>query len=280
MTRYLKERGESAGGGAFGRGVEVFLVNCLRADGTSSPEEVARSVGSVRRRAPRAQIIALLDETDADAVRAARRAGATSFVGSREASNEEAVSWRVLESSPAVAVAGSSGGALTARRVRPGKTASATRRAAEPSRRDVDAARAAVDASVAALPSPAARLAGAAELAEVDAPALRHPGSGRFDAKRIASELGIPVARLARVVGISQQGLSAKPDSPRAQDGLLPIARVLAALDELLPAEQRRMWLNTPRDRFGGETPLALIQRGEAAALARAIEGALEGEPG
>jgi hypothetical protein len=61
---------------------------------------------------------------------------------------------------------------------------------------------------------------------------------------------------------------------------LLPIARVLAALDELLPAEQRRMWLNTPRERFSGETPLTLIERGEAAALARAIEGALEGEPG
>jgi hypothetical protein len=92
----------------------VYLVNCLRTDGTSSPEEVARSVGNLRRKVPLVPIIVLLDETDIEAVRAARRAGATSFIGPRETYNEEAVSWRVFESRPAGAASEPSGGTLAA----------------------------------------------------------------------------------------------------------------------------------------------------------------------
>jgi hypothetical protein len=237
------------------RGQEVYLLNCLRPDGTSSPRDVTRMVSGVRDRVPDASIITLIDETDSAALRAARHAGATDFLGRHEAGNEEAVSWRVLE------VRGT---------VQPSP---------RPSDAEVAAARARVDEAVAKLPSPAARQERVDSMC-VDAPRLRDPRSGRFDAKRIAAALGISRARLARGVGVSQQALSAKPDSPRAQAGLLPVARVLAGLDELLPADQQRMWLNTPRESFSGSTPLAWMEQGNAAAVARTVEAALEGDPG
>ena len=74
--------------------------------------------------------------------------------------------------------------------------------------------------------------------------------------------------------------LSARPDSLRAQVPLLQIARVLAALNAILPRGQHAMWLRTPRARFGGEAPLAMLLDGRAEALARELEGAVEGLPG
>lgn len=246
---------------------DVYVVNCLREDGTSSPTDVARAVGSIHARVPNASIVALIDETNPSALRAAREAGATSFLGASEAWNAEAVSWRLGGLRPVEAAPASP---------RP----HAPRKGTRPSPREVADAVAAVNASVSALPSPAERLARAAEWVRVDAPTLRDPESGRFDAKRIAAALGISLARLAPAAGVSQQALSAKPDSPRAQAGLQSVARVLAALDELLPSEQQRMWLNMPRAQFDGATPLALIEQGQAESLARAVQAALEGDPG
>lgn len=244
---------------------DLYLVNCLREDGTSLPTEVARAVFAVRLRSTGVPIIALVDETDAEALRAAREAGATSFIGAGEAQNEEAVSWRVSESTP------------RAPRI---IEEPAPADSAKPSPREIAAAIAAVNTSLSVLSTPAARLARAAGWVRVDAPHLRDAESGRFNAKWIAAALGISLARLAPAAGATQQALSTKPDSAKAQAGLAAVARVLAALDELLPEEQRRMWLNTPHARFGGRTPLALIEAGDAEALARAVEAALEGDPG
>jgi hypothetical protein len=58
---------------------------------------VARAVGGIRARRPAASIVVLIDETDPAALRAARDAGATSFIGAHEAGNAEAVSWRLLQ---------------------------------------------------------------------------------------------------------------------------------------------------------------------------------------
>lgn len=244
---------------------DLYLVNCLHEDGTSPPAEVARAVFAVRRQSTGVPIVALIDETNADALRAAREAGATSFIGAGEAENEEAVSWRVSGWTPRVPQI-----------IEEPPPADPAR----PSPREIAAAIAAVNTSVSLLPTPAARLARAAGWVRVDAPHLRDAESGRFNAKRIAAALGISLARLAPATGATQQALSTKPDSAKAQAGLASVARVLAALDELLPAEQRRMWLNTPHARFGGRTPLTLIEAGDAEALARAVEAALEGDPG
>jgi hypothetical protein len=248
-------------------GAELYLVNALGPDGTTRPDRVSRLVRSIRGRSSRAAIVVVLDESNPAALRAAREAGATSYLGAREAGNDEAIHWRVSD-----VVADSQ--RPSAPQSLPPATVTAL---AAPSDAEVEAARAAIDSALGGLPSPAERLARAAEWISVDAPSLRDPGSGRLDAGRIAAVLGVPVSRLARAVGVTQQALSARPDSPKAQSGLQPIARVIAALEEFLPPEHVQMWANTPLQRLGGETPLEMILDGRAEVLARGIERALDG---
>lgn len=250
---------------------ELYLVNALGANGKTEPRLVARMVRSVRGRSPHAPIVVVLDETNPDALRAAREAGATEYLGAREAANDEAIRWRVGDAvrdsrKPAPLVAGES--LLPRARVTP---------RAAPSHAEVAAARAAAERAVDDLPTPAERIVRASELIEVDAPALRDWKTGRLDAGRIAAALGVPVSRLAAVAGVTQQALSRRPDSPGAQAGLQPVARVISALGELLPAGHTQMWLNTPLRKLGGESPLAMILGGRADELARVMERALDG---
>jgi len=247
-------------------GAELYLVNALGRDGTTRPDRVARLVRSIRGRSSRAAIVVVLDESNPAALRAAREAGATSYLGTREAGNDEAIHWRV--SDVVQRPEASAPEPISPPRVTP---------LAAPTDAEAAAARAAIESAMGGLPSPAERVARAAEWIRVDSPLLRHPGSGRLDARRIAAVLGVPVSRLAGAAGVSQQALSARPDSTKAQSGLQPIARAIAALEEFLPADHVQMWLNTPLQRLGGETPLAMIADGRAEVLARAIERALEG---
>jgi hypothetical protein len=257
--------------------VDLYLVNALGPDGKTQPRDMARLVQSIRGRSSRAAIVVVLDETDPAALRAARLAGATGYLGAREVGNDEAIRWRVsdiVQDSQRAAVIPAVPNAAAARKAIP--PARVTPLGA-PSDAEVAAARAAIREAVGDLPSPADRVARAAEWIRVDAPSLRDPSSGRLDARRIASVLGVPVSRLAGAAGVTQQALSARPDSPKAQAGLQPVARVIAALEEFLPAEHVQMWVNTPLQRLGGETPLAMIAGGRADVLARAIERALDG---
>jgi hypothetical protein len=250
---------------------ELYLVNALGPNGKTEPRLVARMVRSVRFRSPHAAIVVVLDESNPDALRAAREAGATEYLGAREAANDEAIRWRVWDAvrdsrKPAPLAPGES--LLPRARVTP---------RAAPADAEAAAARAAVERAVDDLPTPAERVVRASELVEVDAPALRDWKTGRLDAGRIAAALGVPVSRLAAVAGVTQQALSRRPDSPGAQAGLQPVARVIAALGELLPAGHTQMWLNTPLRKLGGETPLAMILGGRADKLARIMERALDG---
>jgi DNA-binding NarL/FixJ family response regulator len=261
--------------------VAVFVVSALKSDGTTDPAEVTREVREIRSREPHATIYVLLDERNPEAVRAARQSGATDYLGPVAAANQEAVEWRV-----------SGAGAGLPATPEPSDTHPVSRTArfsqtparlgpvsSRPSPAEVEAARERIEAGLARLPTRADAVARAAELVAISGPELRSPESGRLDAKRIAARLGVSVSRLAPAVRVSQQALSARPDSLRAQAGLLPVARVLAALDEVLPPGQVRMWLNAPQALLGGEVPLESMLRGGADALARRIEGALEGLP-
>jgi len=259
---------------------ELYLVNALRADGTTHPSRVAHLVRFVRDQFPDAPIVVVLDESNPAALRAARDAGATEYLGAREVANEEAIHWRVWD-----AVTESRRSILLPRENRrPGAEAelellppARVTPTEAPSDSEVTAAREAIKGMIDHLPTPAERIARATDWIRVDAPALRDPKSGRLDAARIGAMLGVPVSRLAAVAGVTQQALSARPASPKAQEGLRSIARVLAALEELLPEAHRQMWLNTPLQRLGGETPLTMILDGRADVLARTLERALEG---
>lgn len=239
---------------------QVYVVGALNDDGTTEAAEARRLVRSLRAQAPDAAIIVLLDDRDPEAVRAVRAAGASDFVGAAVAANPAALEWRISEALRDVRPAAGDTPGFT---VTPG---------AAPSAAEVAEARARA-AEAAALPS------SAPTTVTVDAPALRDPGTGRLDARRIARRLGVSVSRLAGVAGVTQQALSARPAAASAQAGLLPVARVLAALDELLAPAHVRMWLQAPHARLGGRTPLDAILAGEGERVARLVEGALEGLP-
>ena len=263
----------------------AYVVNALKPDGSTAPTEVREQVQSVREREPDAPVFVLLDEANAEAVQAARQAGATDFFSAAVAANPAAVEWRLdTMLTHAVVRRGIPSGAFLQR---PGRRMT-TRRApdplslgapTEPTTGEVTKALARVEAGLKRAQTPKQALARAAKLTTVAAPELCDERSGRFDAKRIAERLGVSVNRLAPATGVSQQALSKRPDSPRAQKGLAFIARVLAALDELHPAAGTKMWLNTPRSRLGDAAPLELILQGRADAVARMLERALEGIP-
>lgn len=251
----------------------VVVVNALGKEGSMAPSTVTKLVQTARAQQPGRNVIVVLDEESPEAVRAARVAGACEFLGRDEIDNEEAVYWRfrnaallsraapVLEKNP-----------TTPRPLTVRKSA----RLSEPALREADAA---VDAAVAALPTAEERRGRGTDLLEIVAPELRDPGSGRLDARRIAAAIGLSLAALARASGVSQQALSATPDSPGAQAGLLPIARLSEMLDEMFSPEHRRVWMQTPHSRFGGRSPAQAIEAGDAELVALSVESALEGHP-
>ena len=102
---------------------------------------------------------------------------------------------------------------------------------------------------------------------------LRAP-SGRLDATKIAKRLGVPIARLATLVGVSRQALSQTPDSSGTQAALDPIARMLHALDDSLDPDDEPKWLRASHPSLDGKSPLDMVMSGEADVVARMLESA------
>jgi hypothetical protein len=140
----------------------------------------------------------------------------------------------------------------------------------------IQAARERVRAALGGIPTAEERGRPLAELLGVSVPALR-AGSGRLDAKKIADHLGVPLARLSRIVPISRQALNETPDSVRVQGALDPLARILHVLGTVLPPEHVRAWLNAPHALLGGEAPIHAILDGRAEQVARMLEAARDG---
>lgn len=260
----------------------AYLVNAIEPDGSTSPAEVRKQIRRVREMEPSADVFVLLDEGNARAVRAAVQAGATDFLGAAAASNPAALEWRVFtllhrsrrrKAAVATTLGRRSGRLAPDLHLEVGAPV-------EPAENEVTDALARVEAGLKRVPTAANALRRAAKDVSVAAPELRDEASGRFDAKRIAERLGVSVNRLAQATSVSQQALSKQPTSPRAQKGLASIARVLAAVDELLPGDEAKMWLNTPHPRLDGASPVEVIVQGGGDKVARMIEGALEGIPG
>jgi hypothetical protein len=258
-------------------GRPAFVVNALGDRGKTAPAKLKNQILRVRRDDPDAPLVVLLDETDAEAVRAAREAGATEFFGRAAASNPVALEWRI---SSALERAWGTGPAAMRTRAKTSSRLGLTVGApTEPAPAEVRKALARVEAGLKRRASPEKALARAATLERVDLPELRDKQSGRLHANRVAERLGVSVNRLAPVAGVSQQALSKRPDSPRAQKGLAAVARVLAALDDLGLAKDAKMWLNAPHRGLADETPLAVMLQGRAEEVARMLERAVEAVP-
>jgi hypothetical protein len=79
---------------------------------------------------------------------------------------------------------------------------------------------------------------------------------------------------------VSVAGLHKSPRSVSVQPHLIPIARSLAILTQLLSSKESVLaWMNSPHPDLGGETPLTLILQGKAQVVADLLEAALAGQP-
>lgn len=115
---------------------------------------------------------------------------------------------------------------------------------------------------------------------ELPLPELRNARYGRIDAQAVADYLGIPLKRLAAAVGMKYAGLHKTPDSPRAQEALRPIVRVLELANRAFGGGDRvRRWLNRPLHELEDDAPLAVMLAGEADAVETLLENALNGIP-
>jgi DNA-binding response OmpR family regulator len=111
-------------------------------------------------------------------------------------------------------------------------------------------------------------------------PELHARSSGRLDARNIAEYLGIALSSFARLSEISVAGLHKSPASVSLQRVLIPVARSLTILAQLLGSkEQVRTWMNSPHPDLGGRTPMSLVMEGKARAVRDMLESALAGQP-
>jgi len=109
---------------------------------------------------------------------------------------------------------------------------------------------------------------------------LHDPETGRLDAGRIASFLGAPLSSFAKFSDVSVAGLHKSPRSVSVQPHLIPIARSLAILTQLLSSKESVLaWMNSPHPDLGGQTPLQLVLEGKAQVVTDLLEAALAGQP-
>jgi DNA-binding response OmpR family regulator len=109
---------------------------------------------------------------------------------------------------------------------------------------------------------------------------LHDPETGRLDAGRIASFLGTPLSSFAKFSDVSVAGLHKSPRSVSVQPHLIPIARSLAILTQLLSSKESVLaWMNSPHPDLGGQTPLQLVLEGKAQVVTDLLEAALAGQP-
>lgn len=133
-----------------------------------------------------------------------------------------------------------------------------------------------LDAALSRLPDQASRAAWWASVKAIPAPDLRN-ASYRLDSRKVADRLGVEVAELRYLATppMSRPGIKKSPDSERLQVGLAAVARVIDALNVLIPDETaQRQWLRTPNPRLADQTPLHLLLNGEGMRVA-ALLGAL-----
>jgi len=110
-------------------------------------------------------------------------------------------------------------------------------------------------------------------------PELHDPATGRLSASRIAEFLGISLSSLSELSDLSVAGLHKSPASVSLQPALVPIARSLTILTQLLGTrESVRTWMNSPHPDLGGRTPISVILKGKGRIISDMLEASLEGQ--
>ena len=114
---------------------------------------------------------------------------------------------------------------------------------------------------------------------------LRDPDSGRLDARKIATLLGISLTDLAtKVCGVTKQNLSQSPTSSGIQDKLADLEEIAGLLSWCGSEAKLKAWLKRPNRDFAplnGKilSPVDLILMGRARSVANKVHHMLLGHP-
>lgn len=117
---------------------------------------------------------------------------------------------------------------------------------------------------------------------ELPVAGLRGAATGRWNAKRIAEALGVPLPALARATGETYRTVARHPESARLQNTLAAIANVVGVLCATFAGDTAavRAWLREPQPALGDLTPLeAMLQPGRAPAVEQWLTRLWLGEP-
>lgn len=285
----------------------LYVLNCRgKQAGGTGQRALVNALQTLSDRSPRTAILVAVDEQAPKIIRMAISAGADEILSAGDAEIDELVwtrvqsaiakAWATPEAAaprehaaPAAAVPGVERRIAQRRRADRRGTSAASSPTEIPwtsdveetweepaSATEVQAARERIRSALEHLPTVDERRGALADVLGVSAPKLR-ARSGRLDAKKIASHLGVSLAGVAKITPISRQALNETPDSAHAQAALDPLARILDVLDTVLPPEHVTAWLNTPHARLGGETPIRAILKGQGEQVARMLEQARGG---
>lgn len=115
---------------------------------------------------------------------------------------------------------------------------------------------------------------------------LRDNLSGRWDARRIAEAMGVPLEELAAMIGVDgaeheeRLAIHESPDGLVLQERLAPVANILAMVSDYHGGDDAivRAWLRLPQPRMGGRTPLESLREGHAVTVEEWIAGVWLGE--
>jgi len=94
----------------------------------------------------------------------------------------------------------------------------------------------------------------------------REPGTSRYSASSIAHSLDLPLQAVADLAKVHRNTLRTHPESPRLQDALRELMRVLSAAHSVQPDVKRAVFLikNEPIPSFGHKTLMQLVEAGRA----------------
>lgn len=91
----------------------------------------------------------------------------------------------------------------------------------------------------------------------------------------VRTSLGFSQEELARVTGYSVRAIAGweagKKLSGAARQKVVETDRLRAALSEIMPAAEVGTWMRAPNPAFEGQTPIQVIERGEADRIWRMI---------
>lgn len=90
---------------------------------------------------------------------------------------------------------------------------------------------------------------------------VREPGTSRISPSSLAALLDMQQQELAKLAGVHRNTLRTHPESPRLQESLRNLIRMLSAALVVQPDRQRAIFLlkNEPIATFGHKTLLALV---------------------